>query len=39
MSLCVGLEVGIEGAIYVVTEQEELGRWEMVNEQRERIKS
>ena len=29
MRLCAGLEVGIEGDIHTVTEQEELVRWEM----------
>ena len=39
MNLCAILEVGVEGAIHTVREQEELGRWEMGNERRERLES
>ena len=37
MNLCAVLEAGIEVVIHVVKEREEMGRWEIVNESRERL--
>ena len=39
MNLCAGLEAGIEGDIFTVREQEELGRGETLTEWRDRLKS
>ena len=38
VNLCAGLEAGIEGSIHAVRDQEEMGRWEMGNERRKKLK-